>query len=455
MFPRYLILLKFVNLGLFKYQIMTELPKNDSRVINGWAMFDWANSAYSLVISTAVFPPFFASIAPDFLNVFGISINSNSLYSYSVSLAFVLMALLIPLLSGIADYSGKRKFFLKLFTIIGSISCMVLFFFNDAGDVALGLSAFILGTIGFGVGIVFYNAYLPEIATEDRFDAVSARGYAFGYIGSVILLAIILLMISFYSQIGLSSSSMAIRIGFVLVGIWWIGFAFLAFRVLPSDSKQAFDRTLFKEGFKELQKVGRAIKAESNTITFLSSYFFFIAGVNVIIYLASIFAKEDLNFGSSELIVLILLLQFLATIGAYFFAFLSDKKGNKLSLMIQIFIWIFICLLAYFTQSKFYFYILAGFVGLVFGGIQSLSRSSYSKFIEDDDIPLTSYYSFYDVLTKLAVVFGTLMFGLVNQLTGSMRYSILVLSVFFIVGALILAKVNFQKKIQLEEELYF
>lgn len=430
---------------------MSQIRKNDPKVINGWAMFDWANSAYSLVISTAVFPPFFATVAPDFVKVFNLDINSNSLYSFSVSLAFVLMAILVPLLSGIADFSGRRKFFLKFFTVMGSLSCMALFFFNDPADVMIGLSAYIIGTIGFGAGIVFYNAYLPEIATEDKYDDISAKGYAYGYIGSVLLLVIILLMISFYDKIGLESASMAIRIGFLLVGLWWLGFASITFRILPADKTTVLKKSLIKEGFRELKTVGKAIRGQKNTVLFLASYFFFIAGVNVIIYLASLFAREELEFGSSELIVLILLLQFLATIGAYFFAYLSDKKGNKLSLMTQILIWIGICMFAYFAHTKLYFYILAAFVGLVFGGIQSLSRSSYSKFIKDESIPLTSYYSFYDVLTKLAVVGGTLVFGLVNQLTGSMRNSILVLSVFFILGALILSRVRFDKKIALGE----
>ena len=429
---------------------MQDILKNDPKVIRGWAMFDWANSAFALVVSTAVFPPFYAAIAPDDVNVLGQMIDSNSLYSYAVSLSFILLALLVPMLSGIADYSGRRKFFLKFFTIMGAMACMFLFFFKDGTDLGLGLTAYIIGTIGFGAGIVFYNAYLPEIATEENYDDVSAKGYAYGYIGSVILLLIILAMIQFPESFGIRSSGFATRLGFVLVGIWWVVFAYRSFRVLPKDSKSPIGRALIKKGFDELRAVAKIVKAQKYTVRFLASYFFFIAGVNVIIYLASIFAKDELMFSQSQLIILILLLQFLATIGAYFFAYLSDRKGNKFSLMVQIFIWIGICLMAYFTQSSFHFYILAGFVGLVFGGIQSLSRSSYSKFITDDSVPLTSYYSFYDVLTKLAVVGGTLVFGLVNQFTGSMRNSILVLSVFFIIGAILLNTVNFDES---QEEL--
>lgn len=424
------------------------MEKNNPKTINGWAMFDWANSAYALVVSTAVFPPFYAAVAPDNVKILGASIDSNSLYSFSVSFAFILMAIMIPMLSGIADYSGRRKIFLKFFTILGSLACMALYFFNDEGDVILAICAFVIGTVGFGAGIVFYNAYLPEIATEDKYDKVSAKGYAFGYAGSVILLVIILLMISFHQSLGLASEAMAIRIGFLLVGLWWFGFALITFKRLPADRNDQFSKALIKKGIDELREVGRIISRQKYTIRFLASYFFYIAGVNVIIYLAAVFAKEELGFESSELIILILLLQFLATIGAYLFAYVSERFGNRLSLLIQVFIWIFICLFAYLTHSTLHFYILSLFVGLVFGGIQSLSRSSYSKFITDDSIPLTSYYSFYDVLTKLAIVGGTLMFGLVNQFTGSMRNSILVLSFFFIVGAILLFSVRFEKQIK-------
>lgn len=439
----------FVFSGSYRYMQNDKgklLQKNDKKIINGWAMFDWANSAYALVVSTAVFPPFYASIAPDNVNVAGRSIDSNSLYSFSVSLAFILMALLVPALSGVADYSGRRKWFLKFFTLIGASSCILLFFFQSETDVFLGITAFVIGTIGFGAGIVFYNAYLPEIATEDKYDDVSAKGYAFGYIGSVILLLIVLLMISFYDKIGLSSEAMAIRMGFVLVGVWWLSFASVTFKVLPRDSKSGFNSALFRKGFQELKSVYLIITASKYITRFLAAYFFYIAGVNVIIYLASIFAKDELGFESSQLIILILLLQFLATIGAYFFAWVSDKRGNKISLLIQIAVWIFICFFAYLTHSIIHFYILAAFVGLVFGGIQSLSRSSYAKFIDDREIPLTSFYSFYDVLTKLAVVGGTLTFGLVNQLTGNMRNSILALSFFFVIGALLLLSVRFDEE---------
>ncbi|NNE27672.1 MAG: MFS transporter, partial [Saprospiraceae bacterium] len=387
---------------------------NNKKVIKGWAFFDWANSAYALVISTAVFPPYFASVSPENLNVLGYSINTESLYSYSVSAAYLLIAIMSPMLSGIADYGKRRMVFLKFFTILGALSCMSLFFFDGPEDTLFAAIAFILGTIGFGAGIVFYNAYLPEITTEDRFDKVSAYGYAYGYVGSVILLVAILALIQFGPSIGIDSSTLPVRIGFLLVGVWWLGFAQITFARLPSDDKNPFKWSFVTKGIDEVSKVFRAVIKDANIRKFLAAYFFYIAGVNVVIYLASIFAQEELNFTQSELIIIILLLQLVAMLGAYFFAYVSGKIGNKKSLLIQITIWIAICFGAYMTTDKPLFFVICAFVGLVLGGIQALSRSSYSKMINENTADLTSYFSFYDVLTKLAIVAGTFVFGIVN-----------------------------------------
>jgi UMF1 family MFS transporter len=426
----------------------TVTKKNDKSVIRGWSFFDWANSAYALVISTAVFPPFFSATAPATMSFFGVSLTSTALYSFSISFAFLLNAIMTPFLSGLADYSGRRLFFLKFFTILGSIACMSLFFFDGPDTAWLGLTSFVLGTIGFGACVVFYNSYLPDIVTEDRLDKVSAQGYAYGYIGSVILLLIILALIHFKDALGFTSDSLPVRIGFLLVGIWWYGFALLTFRVLPKENKLKFNTSFLSKGLKEVTSVLKLLLQNKNITLFLTAYFFFIAGVNVVIYLAAVFAEDVLDFGRTELIILILLLQFLAMIGAYFFAFLSSKIGNKVSLLIQVAIWIAICTTAYFVTGSQEFYILSCFVGLVFGGIQSLSRSTYSKMLDDNIESMASYFSFYDVLTKLAVVAGTFIWGLVNQLTNNMRYSILSIAIFFVISFFILLAVKVERKQQ-------
>ncbi len=427
-------------------------PKlNDKKTIFGWAIFDWANSAYALVVSTAVFPPFFSSLAPEKMSVLGQQIDNTSVYSFSVAFAYLLVALFTPFLSGIADYGGRRASFLKFFTILGGLSCISLFFFNSPEMAWLGVIAFVLGTVGFGGGIVFYNSYLPEIVSEDRMDAVSAKGFAYGYIGSVLLLVIILVLINFSETLGITDAYLPPRIGFVLVGIWWIGFASITFRILPKDNPIPVTREFVFKGLNEVKEVFYEIKQKINIVKFLMSYFFFIAGVNVVIYLATIFAEQELSFETDDLIKLVLLLQFLAMVGAYLFAYLSSKIGNKISLLIQLAIWIGICFAAYLVQDSTSFYILALFVGLVFGGIQSLSRSTYSKMLSEDIVGLASYFSFYDVLTKLAIVSGTFVFGIVNQITGNMRYSILSTAVFFVLGFIILATLKTEKKVSKSE----
>ena len=419
----------------------SDQPLNDKRIIRGWAFFDWANSAYALVISTAVFPPFFTSVAPKTMSFFGVEILSSALYSFSVSFAFLLNAIMTPFLSGMADYSGRRLSLLKFFTVLGSLACMTLFFFDGPSTAWLGLGAFVIGTVGFGGGIVFYNSYLPDLVSEDKFDKVSAQGYAYGYVGSVILLLIILIMVHFSDTLGLASG-MAVRLGFILVGLWWLGFAQLTFRVLPKDKALPMDISFLSKGLNEVLDVLKRLIKQSNIMLFLMSYFFFIAGVNVVIYLAGVFAEEELGFEQSQLIVLILLLQFLAMLGAFFFAYISKWIGNKWALIIQILIWVAICFTAYFVDGVRQFCILSIFVGMVFGGIQSLSRSTYTKMLDGNITALASYFSFYDVLTKLAVVGGTLVWGLVNQITGNMRYSILSLAILFLVSLVLMLMVK-------------
>lgn len=418
---------------------------NDKRVINGWAYFDWANSVYYLVISTAIFPIYFSNVANPEINVLGNSISNSSLYSFSVSAAYILIAFLSPLLSGIADYSGRRMYFLRLFTITGALGCIALYFFSSPETVWIGTTAFMIGTIGAAGGLVFYDSYLPIIATEDKYDSVSAKGYAYGYVGSVLLLIVCLVIIQKPDLLGITSATLPSRISFVLVGIWWLGFSQITFNRLPKDKPVKTSENLFGRGWQEMSSVWNIIKHDKNVLRYLSAYFFYIAGVNTVIYLASIFASQQLHFKDAELIITILLLQLVAVPGALLFARISKKYGNKLSLMMQLIIWIIICASAYLTTEKWHFFTIAGLVGMVLGGIQSLSRSTYAKLLENQTQDLTSFFSFYDVLSKIAIVSGTLLFGLVNNMTGSMRISVLVLAVFFVIGFIMLLSVNKQR----------
>ena len=407
---------------------------NNKKTINAWAIFDWANSAYALVISTAIFPGYFEEYTPKIITIGSLSFSNSSLYSFAVSFSYIIIGCLSPLLSGIADFSGRRMFFLKTFTLIGSLACTALYFFKGEPQLWLGTSAFILATIGFAGSLVFYDSYLPLIVTEDRYNKVSAKGFTYGYIGSVILLIFILMMIQKPEWFGLANGQLGARLGFLTVGIWWLGFAQYTFRHLPKDKKQLFTSDMIKNGYNEIFKAFNRIKEIPDLRRFLLAFFFYSAGVQTVIYLATIFAKKELNFATGELILLVLILQLVAIGGAYLFSSLGTKKGNKFSILAMIAIWIMICVGAYFTYDKLLFYVLAGFVGLVMGGIQSLSRASYSMLLPQKDQDTTSYFSFYDVVYKSAIVGGTFLFGLVDNITNNMRYSVLALAFLFIAG---------------------
>ncbi|NUQ24314.1 MAG: MFS transporter [Saprospiraceae bacterium] len=418
---------------------------NNRRTINAWALFDWANSAFALVIAVAIFPAYFTQVTDDEVRVLGIHMSNSSLYAYAISAAYLVITLLSPLLSGIADYGGKRKTFLRFFTTIGALACISLYFFKGMGQLELGVIAFILGVIGFAGGLVFYNSYLPVIASEDQYDKVSARGFAFGYIGSVLLLLINLLVISKPTWFGLpEEGSIAVRLAFVMVGLWWLGFSIIPFRRLPADAEGRPQTKLITRGMEELRKVWRTVRHQRYIKAFLLSFFCYSAGVQTVLYLAATFAEKELQFDTGQLIGVILLLQIVAIGGAYLFARVSAWKGNKASLMVMLIIWTSICFCAYFVQTDMQFYIIAASVGTVMGGIQSLSRSTYSKLLPEKTPDTTSYFSFYDVLEKTAIIIGTFSFGFIEQLTGSMRLSVLLLGVFFVAGLLALIRVKVQ-----------
>ena len=424
---------------------MLAIELNNKKTINAWAIFDWANSAYALVISTAIFPGYFEEYTPKEIGLGPLTFSNSSLYSFAVSFSYIIIAILSPLLSGIADYSGRRKFFLKTFTLIGSLACTALFFFKGEPQLWLGTSAFILATIGFAGSLVFYDSYLPLIVSEDNYNKVSARGYTFGYVGSVILLIFILMMILKPEWFGLQGGQMGARIGFLLVGMWWLGFAQYTFKYMPPDKKNLFTTSMIMNGYKEIKGAFQRVKAIPDIRNFLTAFFFYSAGVQTVIYLATIFAKKELGFATGELVLLVLILQLVAIGGAYVFSVLGNRKGNKNSIMIMICIWIVICFAAYFTYDKVMFYIIAGFVGLVMGGIQSLSRASYSMLIPEKDHDTTSYFSFYDVVYKSAIVGGTFIFGLVDNITNNMRYSVLTLAFLFILGFYFMSKAHIAK----------
>ena len=424
--------------------------KSHSKVVNAWCMYDWANSVYSLVITTAIFPLYYNSVTTtsennDLVSFFGIEIVNSVLYSYSLSFSFLLLTIIQPILSGIADYSGNKKFFLRLFMYLGSFSCMSLYFF-DGENVEYGIIFSVLASIGFTGSLVFYNAFLPEISTPKNFDNISARGYSFGYIGSVILLILCLALIQGFEFFGFQSSKDATKFTFLLVGFWWILFAQITLFYLPEKHKKIkLNRTILTYGLRELKRVWNYIKGVKNLKLYLLSYFFYSMGVQTIMLVASYFGDKELNLEQSKLIFTILIIQLIAIFGAYFFAFISKLKGNKFSLLIMNSCWIIICVSAYFTTNENQFYFLAAAVGILMGGIQSLSRSTFSKLIPDEIDDNASFFNFYAISYNISVVIGTFSYGYIEQVTGSMRSSILALTLFFIIGLVILLNTKIKK----------
>ena len=410
--------------------------KSSRKVVNAWCMYDWANSVYSLVITTAIFPIYYNSVTTSdsgsyLVSFFGIEIVNSVLYSYSLSFSFLVLTFIQPILSGIADYSGNKKLFLRIFMFLGSFSCISLYFF-DGDNVEFGIICSILASIGFTGSLVFYNAFLPEITDEKNFDKVSARGYTFGYIGSVILLIICLVLIQGFEFFGFESSKEATKFTFLLVGIWWIFFAQITLYYLEEKPKKIIlNKTILTYGAKEIIKVWKYINGIKNLKLYLLSYFFYSMGVQTIMLVASYFGDKEINLDQNKLIFTILIIQLIAIFGAYFFAYVSRLKGNKFSLVIMNICWIIVCLTAYYTTNETQFYILAAAVGILMGGIQSLSRSTYSKLIPKEIGDTASFFNFYGISYNISVVIGTFSYGYIEQVTGSMRSSVLALTLFF------------------------
>lgn len=429
------------------------LAKGSKKLINAWAFYDWANSVYSLVISTAVFPIYYSSLTETFANIdgsinfLGTSWDPTTLYDYTLALSFLIVAVCSPILSGIADYSGDKLKFLKGFCWLGALSVMSLYFFEGPETLWIGLLGTILASIGFWGSIVFYNAYLPEVAFPEQQDKVSAKGFIFGYAGSIILLVFSLVMVNNPEMFGLSGAGMASRVTFLIVGIWWVGFAQITYAKLPNSTvKRKITKNILGKGLHELKIVFDEVKEAYNLKMFLSSFFLYSVGVQTIILMAGIFGSKELGLPTQNLILVILLVQFVAIAGAFLFSRISDKIGNYGALKITIAIWGIVCFIAFSLDKEmelieYYFYGLGALIGLVMGAIQSLSRSTYSKLLPDTDDHAT-YFSFYDVTEKIAIVFGMFVFGFLIALTGSMQYSVLFLAVFFLISFVLMSFVR-------------
>jgi MFS transporter, UMF1 family len=433
------------------------------KTINAWCMYDWANSVYNLVITTTFFPIYFAAMTKsaygeNTVPLFGRTFKNTALYDYALAFAYLIIALALPILSAIADSRGNKKKFMMFFCYLGGLACIGLFWFKgNEPSVLWGVGCFVLAAIGYVGSLVFYNSYLPEIAEPSDRDWVSARGYSMGYFGSVILQLIGFALVLYFSARGDNSSGPLYT--FLLVGIWWIGFAQITFYYLP-DGQPASEKKsdIFKSGFVELKKVWDQVKHLKVLKWFLVAFLFYSMGVQTVMLAATLFGSHLLGLPDDKLIITVVMIQLVAIPGAMLMSVLSGKLGNLPVLMGMVMVWILICVAAYSiagmkelgSDVEYYFYGLATGVGLVMGGIQALSRSTYSKLMPETK-DTASFFSFYDVTEKIAIVIGIFTFGFIDETFG-MKNSVLILIVFFAFGFIALARAR-QKESNLSSAL--
>jgi UMF1 family MFS transporter len=426
----------------------TDHPKGSKKLIGAWALYDWANSVYSLVISSAIFPIYYSQYVfsqTNTVEILNLDINKDTLISSVSAVSFLLIAFLSPLLSGIADFIGNKKIFMKFFVYMGSLSCIGLYWF-ELETIEISLLFYTLGLIGFWGSLVYYNSYLTDITYPNQTNKVSAKGYTMGYIGSVILLLINLIMINFYETFGFESEIAAMKSSFAIVGIWWLTFSQYSFYHLPSGNKGVkVPKNIIWNGFRELKGVYKFIRTSKRFTRFLLAFFIFSFSLQTVLYIASYFGVSEIEWTSSSeqtsgLIISILLIQVVAIGGAYLFTKMAQKYGNILVLTFAIFLWGAVCFYAYFIKSPIQFYMIAGLVGLLMGGTQPVARATYSLFIPDTK-DTTSFFSFYDVTEKIGIVFGMIFYAAAAQITGKVRFSVLIFMFFFFLGAILLTRV--------------
>jgi UMF1 family MFS transporter len=430
------------------------LAKGSKKLINAWAFYDWANSVYSLVISSAIFPIYYAALFAENnqIDFFGYEVKNTAMISFVTGCAFLVVAFISPLLSGIADFIGNKKRFMQFFVYLGSFSCVGLYWFQ-LESIYLGLFFYFLAMIGLWASLVFYNSYLPDVAYPEQQDRASARGYSMGYIGSVLLLLFNLSMVMKPELYGIEGTAgeaamLAMRYSFVSVGVWWFLFSQLSLYFLPKGNKnnEKITRHILWNGFRELRTVYKQMEGNFPLKRYLTAFFVYSLAVQTVMLVAAYFGEEEIAWGSDSdktmgLIVSILLIQIVAIFGSILAARASVRFGNIPTLIVINVVWAIICAYAFTIETPIQFYYVAGFVGLVMGAIQSSSRAAYSKFLPETD-DTTSYFSFYDVAEKVGIIIGMFLFGAIDQITGSMRYSIVFFGVFFVFGAIMLLRVN-------------
>jgi UMF1 family MFS transporter len=434
---------------------------NDQREIRGWAMYDWANSAFSTTVGTVFLGPYLASLAAEAAKAFpdglarlaGIPVAPDSFLPYCVSLSVGLQVLFLPVLGAIADYSHLRKQMMRLFATIGALATIALFF--TAGSLWwLGGLLFILANLTFGAAIVFYNAYLPDIASEDQRDSVSSYGWALGYLGGGLLLVLNLAFYQLRGTLGVPTG-LAVRINLASAGVWWLGWSFVTWaRLRPRHARRPLPggQTYLSAGFRQLGGTLRQIRRYPETLKFLLAYFLYNDGIQTVIAVSATFAaapvvRGGIEIDQSTLTIIILMIQFVAFGGALFWGRLAGWVGAKRSILISLVIWAAVVIFAYGglqgESRVLQFWILGAIIAVVLGGSQAISRSLFAQMIPDGKE--AEFYSFYEVSERGTSWTGPLIFGLMNQAFGSLRPAILSLIFFFVTGLAVLPFVNVSK----------
>ena len=484
---------------------------NDKREIFGWTMYDWANSAFSTTVVTVFLGPYLTAISKaattdtgGLLYLGNVPIRFDSFFTYAVSASVLLQVTFLPVLGALADYSHLRKQLLMFFAVLGSIATISMFFIGPSGY-WLGAGLFILANVCFGASIVFYNSYLPSIASEDQRDHVSASGFAMGYLGGGLLLLLNLVLFLFGDKLGLTSALVA-RISLASAGVWWLGFSFLTFtrlrarhavRPLPAGENY------FTIGFRQLAtllhaRIGvvttlmllpllvpvliflqvpilpallpglgpvvvlvwfivRKSRQLPEAMKYLSAYLLYNDGIQTVIVIAAIFATQELGMSSTMLILVILMIQFVAFAGAYGFSYLARAIGARNAILVSLVVWSIVVIFADagmkntaqvlgMEERQLEFWIMGFVVALVLGGSQALSRSLFAQMIPKDQE--AEFFSFYEISERGTSWMGTALFGVVNQMFGSLRLGILSLIFFFVVGLALLPLVNVAKAIR-------
>lgn len=425
---------------------------SDRRERVGWYFYDWANSAFSTTVVTVFLGPYLTSVtkaaadANGLVYPLGIPVNAGSFFPYIVSLSVLLQVIFLPIMGAIADFSHRKKQFMGLFAYIGAFATMGMYFLQGS-NYLLGGGLFLIANLSFGAAVVFYNAFLPDIANPDQRDAVSSIGWAVGYLGGGLLLAINLVLFSQASSFGLTDGE-AVRICLASAGMWWAIFALIplltlrrrqSIRHLPPGER------LVTIGFKQFRETLANARSYPQTLLFLGAYLLYNDGIQTVIALSSQFGQEELGLPLSTLTATILMVQFVAFFGAMAFNYIAKAIGTKRAIMLSLVIWVGTTVASYFIQpgEATQFFILGAVIAVVLGGSQALSRSVYSLMIPRGRE--SEYFSLYEISERGTSWLGPLFFGLALQITGSYRVAIVGLAIFFVVGLALLTRVDIRR----------